>query len=199
MKAYRDNVLEIRPSFLIFLAAYYYFDPIQSFWPFLTAILAHEGGHLLMLLLLGLPVHRLELTLGGAVMETEALTYRQEILIAMAGPAMNFLLLIGVSRYLPVFALVNFCLLAYNLLPFYPLDGGRILRGILCLQFSRGTASVVEQCIGILGLLAILGAAGYLSMVWKAGWWPVLVCASLCFRLGKACFSEKEEFLRLNG
>ena len=199
MKAYRDELLEIRPSFLLFLAAYYYFDPIHSFWPFLSAILAHEAGHLFMLVLFRVPVHRLRLSVGGAVIETVKTTYQQEVLIALAGPAMNLLLLATTSRYLPIFALVNLCLLLYNLLPFYPLDGGRMLRGILRLQFSGKAAKVAEQCITLLGFLTLITAAGYLTFFWNAGWWPVILSISLCFRLAEASFSENHEILRLSG
>lgn len=55
---------------------------------------------------------------------------------------MNLALLLAFSRTLPRFALVNFCLLAYNLLPFYPLDGGRLLR-------ARAADAAAAACSGL--------------------------------------------------
>ena len=107
-----------------------------------------------MLLWLRQPVHSLCLGLQGAVLRTGPLRYRDELLAAAAGPAMNLALLLAFSRTLPRFALVNFCLLAYNLLPFYPLDGGALL----------------------------LACAGYLTLCWHAGPWPLLVCLLLGLR-----------------
>ena len=117
--------LRIEPGLVALLCAWFYFDPAGTFLPFVCAAALHEAGHLAMLLWLRQPVHSLCLGLQGAVLRTGPLRYRDELLAAAAGPAMNLALLLAFSRTLPRFALVNFCLLAYNLLPFYPLDGGR--------------------------------------------------------------------------
>ena len=118
--------LRIEPGLVALLCAWFYFDPAGTFLPFVCAAALHEAGHLAMLLWLRQPVHSLCLGLQGAVLRTGPLRYRDELLAAAAGPAMNLALLLAFSRTLPCFALVNFCLLAYNLLPFYPLDGGRL-------------------------------------------------------------------------
>ena len=123
--------LRIEPGLVALLCAWFYFDPAGTFLPFVCAAALHEAGHLAMLLWLRQPVHSLCLGLQGAVLRTGPLRYRDELLAAAAGPAMNLALLLAFSRTLPRFALVNFCLLAYNLLPFYPLDGGRLLRAVL--------------------------------------------------------------------
>ena len=98
---------------------------------FLLALLLHELGHLAVLACFHRAIRGITLGAGGAKIETEGLSYRQEVLSAAAGPAANLLSAGLTLRILPVFALVSLALAAVNLLPLYPMDGGRILRASL--------------------------------------------------------------------
>lgn len=183
--------LEVTPAFAAFLCAYYYFDPAQTFSSFLGAVTLHEAGHLLMLRLFCARIHKLRLAASGAVIETEPLSYCKEIAVAAAGPAMNGLMLFLLARQKPMFALVNFCLLAYNLLPFYPLDGGRILRAVLHLLLPERAAGVLERVIEAVCLALLMASSCYLTCVWHAGLWPVLVCGLLLVRVTGTILPEK--------
>ena len=132
--------VEITAGFLLFLCAYYYFDPAESFFPFLLSLSLHELGHLTALWLCKTSVHRLRFTLSGTVIQTAPQNYRQEIVTAAAGPLMNFFLAAALLHKLPEIALLNLGLLLYNLLPIYPLDGGRILRATLHLLLEQKAA-----------------------------------------------------------
>lgn len=182
--------IDITPAFAVFLCAYYYFDPAHTFAPFLAAVTLHEAGHLLMLWLLRVRVHKLRLAVSGAVIETDWLPYRKEIVVALAGPAVNGATLL-LARRAPLFALVNFCLLAYNLLPFYPLDGGRVLHALLHLLLSDRMARVLERCIAAVSLALLIAFSCYLTCVWHAGLWPVLVCGFLLLRVSGTILPEK--------
>ena len=167
MKQFRPtDYIEISPAFVAILCAYYYFDPACTFWPFVSALLFHEAGHLLLLWLLGARVHKLRLTVSGAVIVTEPLSYGQEIAVAAAGPACNLLIFLLNAKTHPVAAFVNLCLLSYNLLPFYPMDGGRILRALLRLLLPERAALWTERGIGIgcgvLFLCQIVMIQGYI-------------------------------------
>lgn len=161
--------LRIEPGLVALLCAWFYFDPAGTFLPFVCAAALHEAGHLAMLLWLRQPVHSLCLGLQGAVLRTGPLRYRDELLAAAAGPAMNLALLLAFSRTLPRFALVNFCLLAYNLLPFYPLDGGRLLRAVLRTLLPLRAAVWAERGVCLLCGVLLLACAGYLTLCWHAG------------------------------
>ena len=183
--------IEISPSFFLFLCAYYYFDPWQSFTPFLLSVVAHEFGHLMVLKLLGVHINKLCFGVAGAIICTNPLPYRQELLAAAAGPSVNLLLLALFIHQAPVLSFVNLCLLFYNLLPFYPLDGGRILRALLSLMLSERTASLLERTIASLCVLFLICIACYLTCVYHVGLWPVLICGVLLLRISGVIFPQK--------
>lgn len=189
--------LDISPAFAVFLCAYYYFDPAHTFAPFLAAVTIHEAGHLVMLRLLRVRVHKLRLGVTGAVIETDLLPYRKEIAVALAGPTVNGIMLLLFSSRAPLFALVNFCLLAYNLLPFYPLDGGRILRALLHLLLNDRVARALERSIAAVCLLLLIAFSCYLTCFWHAGLWPVLVCGCLLLRVSGTILPEKNRYKEL--
>lgn len=185
--------IDISPGFIAFLCAYYYFDPAQSFFAFLFSAMAHEAGHLIALFAMRLPVYRLSFSVAGAVMATRTLSYRQELIAAAAGPAVNLTLFVVLMRKIPIFSLINFCLLLYNLLPFYPLDGGRIIRALLSIAFLPRTAGIIERCITVFGMMILTALCVYLTCVWHAGLWPVILCAILFLKI-TCTISKKELF-----
>lgn len=190
------QALEISPAFIAFVCAYYYFDPARTFVPFLFSVTAHEAGHLLALSLLRVRVHKLRLTFSGAVLVTEPMRYSQEIAAAAAGPAVNALLLAVFAKEEPLTAFVNLLLLSYNLLPFYPLDGGRILRALLRLLLSANAAEVTERIVCGTCCLCLLCAAIWLTCVDHAGLWPIISWALLAVRIAGTILPEKRNFLR---
>lgn len=190
------RALEISPAFIAFLCAYYYFDPAKTFAPFLFSAAAHEAGHLLALALLHARVHKLRLTFSGALLVTEPLRYSQEIAAAAAGPTVNALLLAIFARSEPLTAFVNLLLFSYNMLPFYPLDGGRILRAVLHLHFSADVAELSERIVCSACCILLLCGAIYLTCALHVGLWPILVWALLAVRIAGTILPEKHIFLR---
>ncbi|WP_199432163.1 site-2 protease family protein [Qaidamihabitans albus] len=125
------------------------------------SVLAHELGHCVVALRLGIPVRRLRLFLLGGLSEVARTPRKpgQEGLVAVAGPAVSVLLalfcgllLLAVPPGGAVWLLVAQCAVAnlavglFNLLPGLPLDGGRLLRaGVWALTGTRarGTRAAV--------------------------------------------------------
>nr|WP_110335676.1 site-2 protease family protein [Prauserella flavalba] len=125
------------------------------------SVLAHELGHCVVALRLGIPVRRLRLFLLGGLSEVARTPRRpgQEGLVAAAGPVVSILLaalcgllLLAVPPGGPIWLLVAQCAVAnlavglFNLLPGLPLDGGRLLRaGVWALTGARakGTRAAV--------------------------------------------------------
>jgi Zn-dependent protease len=145
-----------------------------------VSVLAHELGHCVVALKLGIPVRRLRLFLLGGLAEITRTPRRpaQEGMIAAAGPVVSAVLagLCGVILLFmpsagPVWLLVLECAVAnvavavFNMLPGLPLDGGRMLRaGVWAVFGDRGTgtrAAVVGGWLvaGLLMFWALWGLA----------------------------------------
>ncbi|MDE2834746.1 MAG: site-2 protease family protein [Bacteroidota bacterium] len=151
-----------------------------------ACVILHELGHALTARFFR--VNTLDVTLypvgGMARLERMPRVPRQELLIAAAGPAVNLaialaLLLVVVfsgsslalTSFLqdPILALVfwmNLGLFVFNLLPAFPMDGGRVLRAALALRTSYRTATRVAVWTGqtlavVFAALAILSVPGF--------------------------------------
>ena len=124
--------------------------------PWLCAVILaatiHESCHLILLKLCGVSVHRIRIGIHGAAIETAALSPVQELLCAAAGPAGSLLCLVF-AKIFPALALCALVQGVYNLLPVYPLDGGRIVRSMATLLMPRYTERIcraVSVCTVIL-------------------------------------------------
>jgi Zn-dependent protease len=172
---------------------------------FVLALLAHELAHAFVALRAGVPVRSITLWALGGVSElgAEPPTARADLQIAVAGPATS-LVAAGVFWGLQVavsaaggpaivaaalhwLAIMNVLLAVFNLLPGAPLDGGRILRGVLWLRHgdrSRAarTATRAGRVIG--GLLIGLGAAEMLLWDGTGGLWLMIVGVFLIMAAG---------------
>ncbi len=162
---------------------------------FLSVIL-HELSHSLVARRSGLPMKGITLFLFGGLAETgdEPGRARDEFLIAVVGPVVSialglaFLLLgswgaggiwpppvIAVLDYLGV---INLFLAAFNLVPAFPLDGGRILRSALWAwrddpRWATRIASRIGQGFGL--LLIALGVVRMVAGVFMGGIWLVFI------------------------
>ena len=138
-------------------------------------VLLHELGHSLVALAFGIRVIDITLwPLGGmARMSQIPESTRIEGLIAIAGPAVNFLLaligfLLGMpwdepgSQLLFWFVAVNLVMGLFNLLPAFPMDGGRLLRAFMGRNgnWLAATESAVRIGRWVALLLAVLGLTG---------------------------------------
>ncbi len=147
------------------------------------SVILHELAHAVVARLYGLKaVEIVVYPIGGVTRLAEAPQPRQELWIALAGPVMNLLIGLGIFGALiwrgaltPLEGLVepndanlleriaagNLILAAFNLLPAFPMDGGRILRSILALrkptEEATRLAARVSQFIAIaMGLWGLL-------------------------------------------
>ncbi len=115
---------------------------------FFACILLHELGHALVARSQGIPLAGITLFLFGGVaeMEGEPPSAGDEFVMAIAGPVVSAVLagifwLCGIlatmfgesvgAMFLMSLAWINLCVLAFNMVPAFPLDGGRVLRSIL--------------------------------------------------------------------
>ncbi len=162
---------------------------------FFTSLLIHEMSHSLVARRRGTSVKRITLFIFGgmAEIEKEPETPYSEFVMAIAGPAASFVMgiIFGVIWIFTVniapirepvkyLAIINIVLGVFNMLPGYPLDGGRVLRSIVWkvtgnLERSTFIASTAGRVIGFMiiavGVFFIL-TGNFLNGVWLAfiGW-----------------------------
>ena len=105
--------------------------PLRFLVGVLLAALIHELGHLLALKIAGGRVLSIRLRSFGARIEAAPMSPGRTALCSLAGPAAGALTIFTYKTF-PELALVGLVQTVFNLLPVYPLDGGRALRNICC-------------------------------------------------------------------
>ena len=147
---------------------------------FAVCVLPHEAAHLAAMRALRMPLRRVRFSLLGAVIETEAAAPSEEALAAAAGPAANLLLSAVFRTLWPAAAQLSFGLCLYNLLPLWPLDGGRILRCVLNVHFPAHSKAAEMGIAGLSGMLLLGGA--FALCLRGDGFFPLILAASLLLR-----------------
>lgn len=164
-----------------------------------ACVVIHELSHSLVAVRMGFPVRDITLLPLGGVAQIERLPEKpsQEILMSIAGPLSNIViaaillvvgglaganvgsglldlvrnpLALGWQSVLPYLIVTNLSLAAFNLIPAFPMDGGRVLRALLATVMPHDRATSLAVTIGqalawILGLTGLLTANIMLILV----------------------------------
>jgi Zn-dependent protease len=148
------------------------------------SIVLHELGHSLVAIRKGCRVREISLLCIGGAAQMERIPTRplDEFLMALAGPLVSLVLGVGGIRiggrlaFLPyvrptpvnvieLLGWINIGLMFFNLLPSFPMDGGRILRAILTPRLGRLRATFIAARLG--KIMAILfGIRGFFTQNW---------------------------------
>lgn len=134
--------------------------PLDLVFSFYAAAAIHESCHILALRLFHIPIYSMTLSISGAVIQTAPLPPKQEFLCAAAGPAGSFLCVLFL-RFLPLVAIFGLIQGIYNLLPIYPMDGGRMLR-CFCQIFCPRHCDMICAVVMVMTVVAIAGVCFYL-------------------------------------
>lgn len=159
--------IKIGAGFILLIAFVLFFDSENMFLLAATSALIHEAAHLAAIYICSGRAERIELTLYGAYIELSEypmIPYKKEFLIAAAGPAASAAVAYGFSvmgecfdnNMLFILAGINLMLAVFNLIPAYPLDGGRMLRCFLLTVSDENVANTVCNFFGIVSAGMVL-------------------------------------------
>lgn len=143
-----------------------------------VSVLFHEYGHALAARRFGVKTRDILLTPIGGLARLEQMSRDpwHEFVITIAGPMVNFVFAfffliltwsLGVDwrlpervpvgeQIVPMLMWINMALFLFNLIPAFPMDGGRILRSLLAMQMARRAATQIAVMLGqVLSLIAV--------------------------------------------
>lgn len=190
MKEYYPRIASDQPPWVYWLLA------SLSALAFFGCILLHELGHAVVARSRGMPIRGITLFLFGGVAELgdEPTSAPTELLMAITGPAVSLVLaiLLGslawlgyhqggppqVVIVLGYLAAINVLVMTFNLIPAFPLDGGRVLRAILWgatgnLRRATYWASLIGR--GFAWILIAWGLLNFFAGSWLDGIWISLI------------------------
>ena len=154
--------IRIHPATYIFLLLLLITGFAAVVIPYLFAVILHELGHAFVAKKLGYKLNKIWILPYGACLSLDDFAFNphDEIKIALAGPIVNICLIILTMSlwwifpisyiYTYTFVISNFSLAIFNLLPAFPLDGARVLIGIMSIKNKRKTAFKVVTWINII-------------------------------------------------
>jgi Zn-dependent protease len=132
-------------------------------------VLLHEFGHALAARRYGIPTRDITLLPIGGVARLERMPTdpKQELVVALAGPAVNVVIalillpIVAVSNvaFFERLFTTNLFLVAFNMIPAFPMDGGRVLRAGLALKMDYAKATSTAATIGQ-GFAVVFGIVG---------------------------------------
>ena len=195
--------------FVLLTTSLVFYFPIQGFYPieqriifgvltsalFFASIIIHELAHSILAIRNGIPVREITLFVFGGVSQItkEATHPKAEFLIAMVGPLASLamggifygihLVALEANQLLTAFlwwlAIINVILALFNLIPGFPLDGGRVLRAIVWQRthdYYRATSIATKVGQGI-ALLFIIGGIAIILVhhLWINGLWLIFL------------------------
>jgi Zn-dependent protease/predicted transcriptional regulator len=159
---------------------------------FFSSVLLHELSHAVVANRNGVDIRKIILFIFGGVasLSKEPTKPGVEFRIAIAGPLMSLLLsaiFFAISYVLPdsayplavalqYLSIINVALALFNLIPGYPLDGGRLLRALLWHKYNLERATVIASRIGVIvgyliiayGVFQFLYLGSVLGLLWFA-------------------------------
>jgi len=170
----------------IFLILLYLTNQIEIYALIMCFAIIHELGHLLAGIVLGFRPNKIEINPFGVSIGFKVnlkdynkkikkanIIEEKKIFVAMAGPIVNLLIIfiansLNINIYEKIMIIYsNLLLILFNILPILPLDGGRILKGILHINFGRDKAEKYTCNISFVLLIILTAISSIVILYFK--------------------------------
>lgn len=156
--------IRIDLKILIFLVIFYFTNQLRQYLIIMFFSMIHEIGHIVVALIMKIKLEKIEVmpfglkaSFGTNFNDNQV----KEILVALAGPITSLALgiictninLFFVSKQELVYS--NLLIGIFNLIPIYPLDGGRIIKGILHIKIGKIKSQVYTERISNITIIIL--------------------------------------------
>ena len=159
--------ISVHFSFIILIALAFFAGLHNLILLYFLSLVLHEFVHAIVAKKLGYQIGKINLMITGAVLEAESdeFSFEDEIKISISAPLFNLCVCVfilslwwikpEIYNYTQDLFVINLSIFAFNILPIFPLDGGRVLLGILSKYNDRKNACLIAKCVAILLCLFI--------------------------------------------
>ena len=204
--------IRINLKIFIFILIFFVTKQIEIYGILMLFAFIHEMGHMIIGIILGFKIEKLNVMPYGLSVDFEVkcedynkklkkgnMLNVKKLIIALAGPLTNFIITIiylffditflGIQREIVVYS--NILIGLFNLIPIYPLDGGRILKNILHILFGLKKAYKYTNQIAKI-TICILTAFSSISILYIRNIAILIIIAYLWYLF----FKENEKYNR---
>lgn len=177
-------------QFIVLILIFCLTNQVELYISFIIFAIIHEMGHLLIGILIGKKIEKIRVMPLGVSITFKILVedYNKKIikgninniknlLVAIAGPFVNFaiaIILYNLSslnilsfKHTEIMIYINLLIGFFNLIPIYPLDGGRIVKEILCIMSGKKTALKLTNIISNITIILLTILSSILILIVK--------------------------------
>ena len=167
---------------IILLLIFYFTNQVYIYFLFILFAIIHEIGHLIAGILVGRKVEKMEIlpfgsciTFKNTVEEYNKKVFKgnirniKSIIVALAGPCTNIIIasILYKLNSSSINIYINLLIAFFNLLPIYPLDGGRVIKEILHLNWGKKKALDATNIISNITMFIITIASSFMIYILK--------------------------------
>ena len=190
-RSFRNKKVVLQPELCILISLGLLLVPMRWIIGWFIAVFFHELCHYLVLWLCKVSVFRISIGAFGVDMQTDVMTLWQEVISALAGPFGSLLLLIFL-RVFPCISLCAFVHAVFNLMPIYPMDGGRALKGSLIALYGETHGSQIYKVISLAFTILLFCGGIYISIYYRLGIVPIVLLVLIVLRTLKIPCKERK-------
>ncbi len=159
--------IKIYISLIVLIIYNLFVGRLESFLIFYGFIIMHEFAHIIIAILLNVDIVQISfMPVGVNAKYSGNVSLFKELIISIAGPIASLIFAFLYSN--KFYFMVNMCILIFNIIPIYPLDGGRILKIILIFLFGYKKGKSISLFITNVLVFVLFLSSLFLAAYYKS-------------------------------